>query len=474
MAIALLVLKGGALQLPDRNSRAAFSLALAKIREGWSKEQVRQVVGPPDDEWPPCDPIPFVQYGDEVWAYGTNGHHSMPTLGFVRFGDDGVVEMVAGQSWRGGGAPPPKSVIGEAELRQALRTMYRSPATEPEDKPQRLVQVANLLIGLGRVKALAVLREYDRIALDSYKDWLFWVVGVAFVPRASGGVFSGPSMGAIGPELPKDDHAWTTFPVVLVDGVPINFYHGGITFRHPASFNFYLHDIERNWEIRRQPIVPPNDPFRCYQEIISSPGWKAEGGQWSSEAEAKVRSDILSMVGTAYRPTEVPFWSIRDSEFDRYHREYLEVGGHWDRSRHMYVRRDGAVLAAKPLAGPEFGFRFENISQLDASVRFSRGESGWIQYIVDVHETGASPVSSAVLVAEDPLSGHEFNLMQITGVRAPTPITDKAKALRARPHAPASDIASIAGWSFELRKGQPVRFTILRAGERYVTPVYTP
>lgn len=473
-AIALMLLQGGTLQSPSWNSRAAFAAALASIRDGSTKEQVRLVLGPPDDVWPPNDSSQFVRYGDEVWAYGTNGHHTMPTLGYVLF-RNGEVFTIAGRTPLAGSKPPPESVIGETELRQALRTMYRSPASGPAVEPQRLVQVANLLIGLRRTKALAALHEYVRIAPCDTMDWLFGVVHVAFVSRRPGGVFPVPAIGEIDPEPPKDLRAWPMFPVVLVDGVPINLFRSRAILGSSEPFGRYLSNNEKDWEIRGQPLVPPDDPFLCSQEIVSSPEWKMEAGGRPADAEATVRSYILGLVQTAYRPAANPEMPISDSDFARYHREYLSSGGRWDRSRQMYVRRDGTALPDSTHEWPQYRFQFAGIPHMEATLTFSREDADRVQYYVEVQETGNSPVSSAVLAAEDALGGVELGWTQITGSQELAGNTPKAKVLAEHTHAPSRGVGSETIMSgFRLHEGRSVRFVIERAGKRYVTPACNP
>src|SRR5579863_2537099 len=63
------------------------------------KATVLKELGPPDDVWTASDPAPF---GDEalaqpVWAYGTKGHLTFPTLGTISFDEDGKAQLPWGR-----------------------------------------------------------------------------------------------------------------------------------------------------------------------------------------------------------------------------------------------------------------------------------------------------------------------------------------------------------------------------------------
>jgi hypothetical protein len=364
--LALVSLRGQSPTAPALRSRMEFGHAMAKIERGSSMDYVKMLLGAPEDVWPGDDSRAYIPIpGDVAWCYGTNGHHTMPTLGLVMF-REGTVLYATGMGGHpplvtdgkghqfmtnGLGEPPAESLIGESELRTALRAMYR--ITDPSDPfradPQRLIQAANIFIGSGRAKSLAIMFEYLRVGWQPREDqaWLVWLVRIAFTSRRAAGVFALPTYLRMGPEPPRDLRSWPTFPVVTVDDVPINPYEPGQIAGLAFRFYPYLVENQKDWEMRSTPLVPPDDPFLVYRDLVARSDWPLvrgysfDGGSrrfWALEVHAK--RQILMLVSSAY----VPSTGDGITHFEECHREYLALGCHWDPSRQLYVRRDGSTL----------------------------------------------------------------------------------------------------------------------------------
>jgi len=354
LALTVAVAQGPTtVQMPARKSRAAFCRAMKQIGEEWTKAQVWEVLGKPDDVWNFDDLWKFDGLRDkyfkhrEEWRYGTNGHGTTATLGTVHF-DSGKVLYTTG----GDGTPPPTSTISEADLSDALRVMA-SPLPYPAEPSfatpsLRLLRMSNCLIRQGRAKALAILGEYDR-ALGIFPSDLFSVVRVVFTSKRPGGVFPYPNLGVISPDAPKDLRRWPTYPVVIADDVPVCLI-AGITIGGAAlPFRYYLEENKADWVIRGTELCPPSDPFLVFEKIMrvrraSGPRVYDASGQESSVTET--RFSILELVATAYRPRDAGLesWSFSAADFSRCHREFLALGCRWDSERQMYVRRDGSIL----------------------------------------------------------------------------------------------------------------------------------
>ena len=318
---------------------------MARVGDGLSQNEVKRLLGPPDDVWPPNDSENYVMAGDTAWCYGTNGHHTLPTLGYVMFRDWKVLYAHGGY-----GEPPSSRIIGEDELVASMRRLYRprDASLSSQLDTLRLLQSANVLISLGREKALAVLGEYSRVGSDGPwgGDWLFWLVHVAFQSKLPGGVFPVPMI-AVDP--PKDLRLWPAYPLLLVDDVPfcvprqINL--GG----HPEEFGSYLYKHGKEWAIRTAPLRPPDDPFLSYEKLIRSATWQQGrdyGPGWDAGFIEGIDRDtafgqVIALVRTVYRPVIVS-WA-RSEDFEKDHREFLALGCRWDDSRQMYVRKDGTV-----------------------------------------------------------------------------------------------------------------------------------
>src|SRR5665213_865609 len=100
-----------------RANRATFYNAMLKVKKGWSKEQVKAVLGPPDDIWGRGDSRLYVEPGHEIWAYGSRTHLSFPVLGRVAFNDGRVTAEPAAHEE----PPQPESALSDTELFPVLR-----------------------------------------------------------------------------------------------------------------------------------------------------------------------------------------------------------------------------------------------------------------------------------------------------------------------------------------------------------------
>lgn len=463
---------------PDNGSRAAFSRALGFVKEGWSKAQVRKALGEPDDIWPANDSRMYVRYGHETWCYGTNGHHTLPTLGKVVFDQDKVGRVDGGY-----GQPPATSRIGDAEITAALRAMYRPPSwrymLSSSSDSQRLIQSANLLISKGRPKALAILEEYSRVVEEEYpsENWLFWLVRVAFTSNLPGGVFAVPAIGGFSPPAPKDPRSWPTFPIAFVDDVPISLLRCVELAGVPEPFGLYLRQHEKEWTLRARPIVPPNDPFPLLKKLVTSPEWrklnsgKTKTGEPDPESERRGLSEILELVRSAYQPQDKNAY-VHLSELELHHREFLSMGCRWDQGQQRYVRGDGTVLADVFPIYLQHQYRFVGIPGLTVTLTFSRKEGGQIVYDAVVGEFGSQPIRNALLIAEDPTTGYEVFWTPINDPEFPRP-GSRQRIATAAPHTPSRGESGYGG-GFSLPEGRSLRFAVQLESKRYVSPEFNP
>lgn len=449
---------------------------MTQVQVDWAEGNVKALLGQPDDFWPPNDSRQYVMAGDSAWCYGTNGHHTLPTLGYIVFRRGKVLYTV------GGGEPPSTKVVGESELVDALRRMYRPPnqGMWTGSDPQRQIQVANLLIPKGRDKALAILEEYSRLARNSPGDeWLFWLVRVLFTSSRPGGVFPVPAIGGIIPAPPKDPRRWPTHPVLVVDDIPVCLFRGAMLGGFPEPFGWYLRDHRKEWTIRTKPLTPPDDPFPSFVKLIASQTWPFPKGDPHrasyTEDEAAALREILTLVRTAYRPNgdgDVAY--MTGLNLDRYHKAFLALGGHWDAVKQMYVRKDGSALQDPRTDFPQYQYTFANISRLRVAVTFSRTASHNLDYDVSCEELGKSKIANAIMVVEDPGSGAE---LYWTGVNDPSSAasweTTAQKLLARPPHKPAEGGRSVSS-GFPFESGRRIRFVIRFQGKRYVSPAFKP
>ncbi len=362
LAAMLLFMSGHSEPQVIRWDRLAFSRAIAKLDPyrrapvGTKSEKpprrtrsdVKRLLGPPGEVRRPRDDEGAVMVNEkgvviknpyETWCYGTNGPRTMATLGSVTF-DNGILCDVVGAY----GEPPSSKTISDAELVAALRVMYRRPTNfDIEADPHRYIQSANMLITKGKTKALAILREYNRLSDFGFDStWLFWLVRVAFQLKHTEESFPVPYIGAISPTPPDNPRDWPTYPVEIVDGVPYCLVTGIMLSGVPESFDGYLRRSEKGLIIRTTPLIPPNDPFPTYAKLLKSKVWTsaATSGHFLAELTTDMAfRQLLSLVSGVYKPKRGglgPYFNSRN--FDKLHQEFLALGCHWDQASQSYVR----------------------------------------------------------------------------------------------------------------------------------------
>jgi len=315
LALALSLIGPSTTATKPLRSRIAFYAAISKVKEGWTKAQVSNILGEPDDIWLGNDSINYVNYGHEKWCYGTSGHHTFPTLGTITFEGNSVQFKSMGAA-----APDPASPVDEAELRAAMTMMHPERRDVYDDynsnDSQHLIKVANMLIGKGQTKALAILREYSRVDGDGTDGiWLRWLARIAFTTNAiNGWDYYGPK-----------SREWPLYPVLIAHGVPICVFRLGqfTGKREPFYYDFMRHHKE--WTLRKQPIIPPDDPFPAYKTLKVSSIWK-QCGRDEEDREHVVLREILTLVKSAYKPILSNQRVLSDQDYDRLHKEFLALG----------------------------------------------------------------------------------------------------------------------------------------------------
>ncbi len=461
-------------------SRAAFHQAIKQVKDDWTRDQVFKVLGRPDDVWPRNDSSRYVMYGDEAWCYGTNGHHTMPTLGYVVFREGKVLSVVGG--W---GDPPPVSIISEAALVATMRFMYRKPSDRwNEGDPLRLVQVANALIPFGKEKALAVMREYSRLDHNP-DDWLFWLVRVMFDPIDSSAAFRVPRIGAVIPSPPQDLRQWPTYPLIQIDDIPISLYKGASLAGFPEPFEWYVKEESKNWRIKTKKLTPPNDPFPVFLKVLQSPQWPFKDSNIDSASTLLASHDdaaiplkeILRLVRTAYRPI------VSVEGYDPYpnglnyghlHTEFLFTGVRWDEKRQMYVRLDGSFMSDKDYEYTQCSHVFNGVPGLELDLIYERQDPYSMDYTVYVKETGREKVANAVIVAVEADTGKELHWMVLNQNYDAGWTNDRTVFLDAAPHSPFLREGQVCSSGFRLAAGKKLKFVVLQASNEYASPTFTP
>lgn len=164
-------------QSSERPNRMAFAEAMGRVKAGMATNELVELVGLPDEKRIVQRGSPDPYGVSSIWCYGTDTNVSFPTLGCVYLDDNSAVKCVYGgfgpeqgllaRPVREGGVSEREDVrqipFDERELRRLLQVVDGAPPTSaPGYDPLAVIRVANVLVGLGKEKALVVLQEYRR------------------------------------------------------------------------------------------------------------------------------------------------------------------------------------------------------------------------------------------------------------------------------------------------------------------------
>ncbi len=334
-------------------SREEFVAAIKRIKVNMSPDDVRQILGAPDDIRRPED-FGDTSYGDfkELWCYGTDGHNTFPTLGRVWFGNKLTVQHSFGAE----GSAPIIGELPEPELRRLLRLIDR--VSGRGYSPLRTIQVVNGLQALGKENGVAVLREYVRIRTSPRgfegpdRDMGFvMLLRVLFDVPADPGYM--PKIFGFDPYPPEDPWVAPRWPIVIVDDVPFM-----VPF--PSSFGNGLHLAPRfpdpefeefvkssGW--RARPLAPANNPLAAMQKLEESPQWTyGQDDDWQHSAKSGreyIFRQVLDLLYSVYRGQ---IGSIecdpKAKSFDQVFAEATALNIRWDPSANQYTFGDGTSL----------------------------------------------------------------------------------------------------------------------------------
>jgi len=459
-ALALVLGQG---QSHIRADRIAFYDAQSHIKVDWTKAQIRAVLGSPDDIWDAKDSRLYVDRAHEIWCYGSNGHLTFPTLGYVEFMD--------GKVWRQSDSIPPQplSVLSDAELGKALRSLDRPLSwEEPYDDPLRIVQETNILRPLGAKKAIAVLMEEVRLRPNRGAHSWFPMIRFPFRSKDPAGFIRLPNIGGPIIQPPKDMTKWPDFPALETDGVPMSiplqFNVGGL----PERLEWYLQAEGSKWKVRDQPIRPPDDPFLAYKKALASDRLSLIFGPGLSDEVRHEQSldgmydQVRQLVRTAWRPAN---YLGRDHSRD--HEAFLAAHCHWDAARMMYVRSDGSFTPDSP-APSNFLYSFSGVPRLDLKVSISRTQDWGLEFLATCKESPGDPLADALMVVQDETTGksHYFIVNQDM-------VVDSAVLPKPRPpHAPKESVTTDSTFKSDL--GHKLKLVLEFGGKTYSSLEFAP
>jgi hypothetical protein len=253
----------------------------------------------------------------------------------------------------GRGSPPDEKVFSEAELRRLLRIIDKAPGyySAYGYDPRRIVEAVNALQPLGKEKALAALGEYLRVASgfhDSGREGVFLILRCLFDVPDDPGFMPHMYCGAPSMSPPKDAKQAPRFPIVIQGDVPLLLITGYTLAGFPEQPESHLEYFRKHGQIRKQPLLPTNDPLALLTEVTDI-DWlrKSARGEYVT---LLVANQLLNMIDSVHRmePARhgVKFWVDEDVEmhWKEVQDKVAKLDICWSRVKQCYVFKDGTRL----------------------------------------------------------------------------------------------------------------------------------
>ncbi len=329
-------------------TRAQFAAQIAKVKPGMTGDQVKQLVGPPDDVKTQAAPGGISAARTvEVWRYGTSRHLGFGTLGTVHLMANGKVQYVFG------GTGTPLAGMPEPELRAMLEAIDAVPSYSATLEPLRLIRAVNVLLPLGKTRALDVVDEYLRVSSDlddPGREGVFLLMRVLFDPPSQVPMMVG------GPTLqpPKDPTLLPRFPLILVDDVPYKLVGGYQLGGLPQTPESDVAVFRKAGTLRTKPLAPSAKALDVLEAYLAGP--LAAAIKVDDSLRVSLYDQALRMFGTVYRPTtrtvDTWFSDLTDlaNRWKQVRRAIDQLNARWDVKGQQLVLATGATLP--PLPGP--------------------------------------------------------------------------------------------------------------------------
>lgn len=184
-------------------------------------------------------------------------------------------------------------------------------------QPVQLIQTVNLLHSVGKKQAIEALTSYYNLARnDTMRAWqynldenrIFLLARLLFVPEDGSGEMAIVHLDGQTTDLQLQGNQVATFPLILIDDVPLSLLSGFRTAggaRSPADF---LKFCRSSCELRSHPLTPTRSPIKTIENLIRSKRMKTELGNSFLLAKALLRvqatrcvEDVLEDLPTDYQ-----------------------------------------------------------------------------------------------------------------------------------------------------------------------------
>lgn len=291
-----------------------------------------------------------------------------------------------------------------------------------------VVQAVNCLVSLGQERALSFIRDFGTYWGFTDEGFPYWLTRLLFVPKSPDYLFPTYGAGQVAENRPKEFEKWKTYPKFIVDGIPFHFelsslgIRGDIGNRSSISdlcsnqgdqdpdvdgidyFVKYLDANSAKWTLRKDVLVPPDDPFLTLDDAV------AVGRQIVPEKDARryAEEQILALVRTVCAPKHRRYTHV---DFLEMHEVFKKLGGHWDRHRNIYVRRSGFFDQDEPrLLSPD-GYEFVTSDGVKVKTVFKFQDRETVRMSVDCFEIKGNPVYPIFVSIRNARTGEEVELV---------------------------------------------------------------
>jgi len=168
----------------------------------------------------------------------------------------------------------------------------------------------------------------------------FWLCPLVF-----DGPMAVPGIGKLTPSPPSNPTSWPTYPVIVAQGIPFNFYAGSLLLGQAESFASFVKRSSKDWTIRAEPLRPADDPFLAFEEAMQK--YKEKDLERDTPlmlTRPAQYQDLVQLIREVYPITlSGRKWPYSDA-FAKDHSNFMALGVHWDSVQQRYVLPGGGWL----------------------------------------------------------------------------------------------------------------------------------
>lgn len=404
-------------------TRKEFAALIAKVKPGMTGDQVKQLLGAPDDIKTERDPGGITAARTAlVWRYGARKHLAFGTLGTVHIQADGKVQYVFG------GTGTPYTGMPEPELRKLLELVDDVPSYNEVLDPLKLIRAVNALQPLGKDRALAVVDEYLRVSSgldDSGREGVFLLTRTLFDVPPNG--MPAMHVGAPAPAPPADPKLLPRFPLVLVDDVPIKIVGGYLLGGAPEQPETDVAEFRKVGTLRAKPLAPTAKALDAIHTFIEGPLAKAI--TVDDHVRIALYDQALRFFGTVYRPANltVDSWFPWDknvaTRWQAIRTAVNKLGAKWNAKDQQLVLANGTTLTPVANNFQRVWWDLNLAGTTKSRVTLERISDMLVTIEIRLELGRGKSVSADAIRFTDPVTNKELGKLDFASISAPATST---------------------------------------------------